>query len=96
MLENRGQLGRRLVQLRSAGEAQVEPGGLLFDVEGKRVGELTSVARVTDAAGPATLALGYVKRPVCQPGHTVRSGERAWFVETIVGEASAQSPIVAP
>jgi folate-binding protein YgfZ len=94
MLENRGQLSRRLVQLSASGELAVEPGSLVFDADGKRVGELTSVA-VTDGAQPTTLALAYLKRPLAELGRTVRAADHSFDVSAVVGLATEECPIVA-
>jgi folate-binding protein YgfZ len=94
MLENRGQLARRLVQLESSEAGAVDPGTQLFDTEGKRVGEITSWT-VTPGAQPATFALGYVKRPFWEPERALRTGERTWTVRTVVGQTTDECPIVA-
>lgn len=56
MLENRGQLSRRLAKMESA--AELARGEAIVDGEGKQVGEITSAVR----DGERTLALGFVKR----------------------------------
>ena len=62
MLENRGQLNRRLARLESASE--LAKGDGIVDAENKRVGEITSVVR----DGDRTLALGFVKRAHASAG----------------------------
>jgi folate-binding protein YgfZ len=66
MLEDRGQLRRRLVRLE--GEA-LPPVGAGIEAEGKRVGEVTSA--LEDPADGRVRALGYVKRAFAEPGTTV-------------------------
>ncbi len=99
MLENRGQLARRLVQLESPGPFTLEGELHAFDAEGKRVGDLTSAAvtRADDTATdpPRTVALAYLKRPVAEPGKHVRAGDREWVVRAVVGAATDECPIVA-
>lgn len=85
MLENRGQVSRRLVQLTAEGEPGLAAGAPLLDQDGKRVGELTSVA-VTHAPEVATYALGYVKRPFAELGRTLRAGDNvSCTVRAVVG-----------
>ena len=84
MLENRGQLARRLVQLELEGEPAVAPGAQLSDGEGKRVGEITSVA---PARAGRVLALGFVKRPLSEPGATVWLDGSPARVGKVVGQA---------
>jgi tRNA-modifying protein YgfZ len=74
MLENRGQLARRLVQLDAPG---LEPGAAITDEAGKRLGTLTS------ASGP--YALGLVKRSHAETGQTVLVGGSPVRVRTVVG-----------
>jgi len=66
MLENRGQLTRRLVRLES--EAVLAPGDPL-EASGQRVGEITSAAR----DGSRSVALGFVKRALATPGAELRA-----------------------
>lgn len=72
MLENRGQLTRRLARLES--DDPLAKGEPLLDPEGKAVGEITSAVR----DGERTLALGFVKR-----AHAVAGAE----VTTSAGRA---------
>lgn len=65
MLENRGQLRRRLVRLE--GDALPEEGAPI-EVEGAPVGEITSAL---DDPAQGVLALGYVKRAHAEPGVVV-------------------------
>jgi tRNA-modifying protein YgfZ len=74
MLENRGQLARRLVQLEAPG---MVPGADITDEAGKRLGTLTS------ASGP--YALGLVKRSHAEAGQTVLVGGSPVRVRTVVG-----------
>lgn len=69
MLEKRGQVARRLVQL----EGLLEPGAGVADSEGKRVGEVTSIvpASLQGEAGPRALGLAYVKRAFAEPERQV-------------------------
>jgi folate-binding protein YgfZ len=62
MLENRGQLNRRLARLESASE--LARGDGIVDAENKRIGEITSAVR----DGDRTLALGFVKRAHASAG----------------------------
>jgi folate-binding protein YgfZ len=71
MLENRGQLTRRLVQLESA--AALEKGDELRDASGARIGEVTSA--LVDPERGATLALGFVKRAHASEGTEVTSAK---------------------
>lgn len=95
MLENRGQLNRRLVQLERAEALSVPPGTQCVDADGKRVGELTSVAVTQLPSGPTTLALAYLKRPLAEVGGKVRVGELEWAVRSIVGLSPEECPIIA-
>lgn len=83
MLENRGQLKRRLVQL--GGEKPVNAGDELKDAEGKRVGKVTT-GFVTEGGEPATLALGFVSRAHAQVGKEVSAGGQSLAVLQVVGE----------
>ena len=92
MLENRGQLARRLVQLEGL-PAGAQRGDTLLDAEGKRVGEITSVAR--DENVGATLGLGFVKRASAELGSTVQLGESAVRVRCVIGLTDVSCPVVA-
>jgi len=83
MLEKRGQLPRRLVQLEAPVSVVVEPGMPIVDGEGKRVGEVTS----TTTSGDEVLALGYVKRALAEPERFVWIGGSPCRVRAIPGEA---------
>jgi folate-binding protein YgfZ len=83
MLENRGQLPRRLVQLEAPASVVVEPGMPILDGEGKRVGEVTS----TTTSGDEVLALGYVKRALAEAERFVWVGGSPCRVRGIAGEA---------
>jgi tRNA-modifying protein YgfZ len=63
MLENRGQLTRRLALLEGAIEPSV---GAALALDGKTVGQITSAAR--DPESGRTFALGYVKRAHANEG----------------------------
>jgi tRNA-modifying protein YgfZ len=84
MLENRGQLARRLVQLEADPSAETPaPGSLVTDKDGKRLGELTSVtAREHDL--PAR-ALAFVKRAASEPDNTVWVAGSPYRVSKVVG-----------
>lgn len=69
MLENRGQLNRRLVSL--ASEAELARGAILSDADGKKVGEITSAVR--DPESSRTIALGFVKRAQASEGTRLAS-----------------------
>jgi folate-binding protein YgfZ len=88
MLENRGQLARRLVQLRADAGA-IEPGAVL-EAEGKRAGEVTSV---TPGPGGATLCLGYVKRPLSEVGQALTAGGVPCVVQSVVGATDPSCPL---
>jgi len=90
MLENRGQLSRKLVQLTQL-PADAAAGDPLFDAEGKRVGELTSVAQ---ADGPG-IALGYVKRAQAEAGTRVRVRDADCQVSCVLGLTDGVCPVVA-
>jgi folate-binding protein YgfZ len=90
MLEKRGQLARRLVQLRGPGVATAA-GGLVTDADGLRVGEVTSSTQ----SGAHGLALAYVKRVHAHAGAALRIAEQAWEVCCVLGESDAGCPIVA-
>jgi folate-binding protein YgfZ len=92
MLENRGQLARKLVQLE--GEGDLTRGAAIVDAEGKRLGEVTSVS-VTKGPGSATYALGYVKRASAEVDSRVVIEGRAFRVRHVVGVTNAPCPIVA-
>lgn len=78
MLENRGQLARRMVQL-ELGAGLGAAGVDVTDEAGKRVGTLTSLA----AESPFALAL--LKRSHAEPGQAVWVGGSPVRVRTIVG-----------
>lgn len=92
MLENRGQLARKLVQLE--GEGGVERGATITDSDGKRLGEVTSVA-VTKSPTGATYALGYVKRALAEVDGSVVIEGRSWRVRHVVGVTNTSCPVVA-
>lgn len=75
MLENRGQLARRLVQLEVP--AEVSAGAEITDEAGKKLGALTSAA--------APYALGLLKRSHAEPGQTVLVAGSPVRVRTVVG-----------
>jgi folate-binding protein YgfZ len=81
MLENRGQLRRRLVRLE--GEADAAPGDELRR-DGVAVGKVTSAVR--DPEDGRLRALGYVKRSVAEPGHTVDGTAGALAIIGVVGD----------
>ena len=70
MLEMRGHVKRRLVQLAVVG-ATPEPGAAIVDGDGAHLGTVT---RVGAPAAGETLALGMVKRAFSEPGTEVRIG----------------------
>jgi folate-binding protein YgfZ len=91
MLENRGQLSRRLVQLELPAQASPAP-GMQLESEGKRVGEIASVA-VTPGAETATLVLGYVKRPLSEVGQELTAGGVRCVVRSVVGATDPSCPL---
>lgn len=83
MLENRGQVARRLVQLELTPQhADLAPGAEVRDGEGKRLGSVTSLSHASNTP----LALAYVKRSHAEPGQTVWLGGSPVRVRTVVGE----------
>ena len=78
MLENRGQLNRRLVAL--AGDAGLSAGTAIVDAGGKEVGAITSA--VLDPELGRTLALGFVKRRALDAGSALSAGELALTLRT--------------
>jgi folate-binding protein YgfZ len=91
MLENRGQLSRRLVQLEGP-EAALTVGAQLMDAEGKKVGQVTSAARKTDGQA---LALAYAKKPHWDTDVTLHTPEGVVRVTHIVGSGSIVCPVIA-
>ena len=97
MLENRGQLARRLVQLEAATApasaaseplvretaSGLQPGALVADAEGKRVGEVTSVV-AAEGAEPAR-ALAFLKRAAVEAEASVWVAGSPYSVSRIVG-----------
>ena len=57
MLENRGQLSRKLVRIET--DHAVSPGAKVIDESGAAVGAITSATSTSEGRG---IALGYVKR----------------------------------
>jgi folate-binding protein YgfZ len=92
MLENRGQLARRLVVLEAA---QPVARGTQLEVEGKRVGEITTLD-VTPTASGTTLLMGYVKRPLAEVGQVLLAAGQLCTVRSVVGLTDESCPIVAP
>jgi aminomethyltransferase len=85
MLENRGQLTRRLVGLTLQGETP-PPRATTLVSDAKTVGEITSA--VQDPADlRQSLALGYVKRKLATPGTTLLAGDARAHVRFVVGES---------
>lgn len=80
MLENRGQLARRLVQLEAASGSAIEVGAAVTDEQGKRVGEVTSI---TTTGEPHALA--YVKRPAAELERALLVAGVPCHVRRIVG-----------
>lgn len=90
MLENRGQLARRLVQLTGL-PLDAARGDQLLDAEGKRVGELTSV----EQAETASIALGYVRRAQAEAGTRLRVRDADCRVSCVLGLTDGGCPVVA-
>ncbi|MDQ3032522.1 MAG: folate-binding protein YgfZ, partial [Myxococcota bacterium] len=80
MLENRGQLNRRLVSIESDGE--LARGTTITDAEGKKLGEVTSAMR--DPESSRVLALGFVKRTHATEGHELASDAGALRITRVV------------
>lgn len=93
MLENRGQLRRRLVRLE--GDTDVSAGDELRH-EGVAVGKITSEIR--DPEDGRVRALGYVKRSVAEPGREVEveGGSGPLLITAIVGDPTgdSESPVL--
>ncbi|AKF05251.1 YgfZ/GcvT domain-containing protein [Sandaracinus amylolyticus] len=83
MLENRGQLNRRLVALES--DAELAPGVGITDASGAKLGEITSAVRDPERA--RTLALGFVKRAHASAGTELTSDKGALRVTAVVASA---------
>ncbi len=79
-LENRGQLSRRLVQLKGPSV----PAAAELSADGAVVGTITS--SVFDPEQNEALALGYVKRAAAVIGHELGAGAGSLRVIAIVGE----------
>lgn len=97
MLENRGQLARRLVVLET-NEAAVPESiarGSALEVDGKRVGEVTSVD-VTRSDTGTTLLMGYLKRPTWDVGQVVVASGVPCTVRSVVGVTDEVCPIASP
>lgn len=84
MLENRGQLNRRLVAIES--EAELEPGLAIKDPSGATLGEVTSAVR--DPERERTLALGFVKRAHASAGAELATEKGALRVTGVVNGAA--------
>lgn len=91
MLEKRGQVARRLVQLSAEQAPLPAPEALVSDADGQRTGAVTSATQ----SGPLSVALAYVKRAHAHVGSVVRIGEQSWRVRCVLGESQAGCPIVA-
>jgi folate-binding protein YgfZ len=65
-VRSRGQVNRRRVSLRFAGDQAPEAGARLFDGKGAEVGHVTRVARSWYPAG--ILGMGYVRKEAAAPG----------------------------
>jgi folate-binding protein YgfZ len=90
MLEKRGQVARRLVQL--VGPLPTPPpGAVVLDGENARIGEVTSA---TQTHGNA-VALAYLKRAHSELLTRVRIDGSEWEVRYVVGANDAGCPIVA-
>ena len=87
MLENRGQLSRRLVALES--EAELERGLEIKDGSGAKLGEITSAVR--DPARERTLALGFVKRAHASEGTELATERGALRVTALPGGSASGS-----
>ena len=74
-IRSRGNVHRIFIGLEVEGELP-QPGAKLRAAD-KDVGEVTSAARVPFAEGEQTLALGYLRREVANPGATVQVGEQS-------------------
>jgi tRNA-modifying protein YgfZ len=94
MLEKRGQPARRLVQLECP-LGELAAGDPVFDGDGKRLGELTSVAEPQPAGAPSRLALAYLKRGSAELAGRVCVRERDCSVRWVVGHTDSSCPIVA-
>jgi len=86
MLENRGQLVRRLVSLDVEGAPPAPGTPLCAPAGGEPIGEITSSAARADSA-TRSLALGYVKRALALQGTALHAGESSAVVRATVGGA---------
>lgn len=93
MLEKRGQVARRLVQLvQLPGSALTPPpGSAVFDGEGARIGQVTSATQT----GSKGVALAYLKRAHSELMTRVRIDSTDWEVHYVIGASDAGCPIVA-
>ena len=96
MLEKRGKLARRLVQLETLEATNALPGAPVTSTEdGKALGTLTSVASA-DAASSPTVALAYLRSKAAEVGNEVACGEATWRVRDVIRLTLAEGPSVAP
>jgi len=80
-IRSRGNVHRTFIGLEVEGEPP-QP-GTAVRAEDKDVGEITSAARVPFPEGERTLALGYLRREVANPGTTVQVGEHSATVNAL-------------
>ncbi len=71
-IRSRGAVNYLLVGLRFTGDAPPAAGSELVNAEGKRVGEVTSVAQ---SPGAGAIGLGFVRREHETPGERLRAGD---------------------
>jgi folate-binding protein YgfZ len=90
MLEKRGQVSRRLVQLVGPLTAPAA-GATVLDDNDTRIGEVTSATQTANAG----FALAYLKRAHSEPPTDVRIAGEQWQVRYVVGASDEGCPIVA-
>jgi aminomethyltransferase len=72
-IRSRGNVHRKFTGFAAEGKAAILVGAKIICDE-KEVGEITSVAVVTKPSGDRTVALGYIRREVGNPGREVTIG----------------------
>jgi folate-binding protein YgfZ len=80
-IRSRGNVHRMLVGLETEGDPPAA--GDKITAGDKDVGEITSAARVPFPAGERTMALGYIRRELAEPGTEVKIGQRTAMVRAL-------------
>ena len=71
-IRSRGQVHRKFTGFEVHGK--LPAAGSKIQVEGKDIGEITSVASLPLASGDRRVALGYIRREAAAPGKLVEAG----------------------